>query len=480
MTVGAQPVTVTSLGRYCAAGNSLTHELRVIRTSDNTVVASTNVSMSGCTQGQTRYATLASPVTLAASTAYLVVSYEVGSDNSHDYSGLVLTTTSVATVLHGIYTTNGGQTWGAAGGTGNSYVPVDFQYTTGGTADINWLVTDQLGTPRMTFDKTGALATTKRHDYLPFGEELSGGQGVRSTTPGYGTPDGVRQKFTSKERDVETGLDYFGARYFASTQGRFTSVDPMMASAKLSNPQTMNRYTYVVNNPLRYIDPNGLDGEDSSDPWSRMTKKEQLLLASKLTTVQYGYVPNQKQLAAAGKVFNDTVQAYTSDGSAVDLKQTTTNVASMKAFVAELGSNKEAWAQIDRIGKVNPQGEGRVAEVTFTAKNDAAFIGALKGDSRFRYRESDARHSQSFRRITISAADPSFHVVKDSPVFGAHWDPTSTFNLESQQKVENGVLTGNPMGAVGGLAEMGSAGAQHYGGKATVEQVQKFLTPSKQ
>jgi len=85
------------------------------------------------------------------------------------------------------------------------------------------LVTDQLGTPRMMFDKTGALANVKRHDYLPFGEELSDGQGLRSTTPGYGAVDSVRQKFTSQERDNETGLDYMPTRYFASAQGRFSS-----------------------------------------------------------------------------------------------------------------------------------------------------------------------------------------------------------------------------------------------------------------
>lgn len=104
----------------------------------------------------------------------------------------------------------------------------------------------------------------------------------------------------------------------------------MMASAKLSNPQTMNRYVYVVNNPLRYIDPDGLDGED---PWASLTRKEQLLLAPKLTTVQDGYVPNQKQLAAAGEVFNEKVTAHDKD-RAVDPKQTLTNVATMKAFVA--------------------------------------------------------------------------------------------------------------------------------------------------
>ena len=86
----------------------------------------------------------------------------------------------------------------------------------------------------MVFDQSGLLATTKRHDYLPFGEELVAGTGGRTTNQGYSQPDSVRQKFTQKERDNETGLDYFGARYFASTQGRFTSPDPMLASARAS------------------------------------------------------------------------------------------------------------------------------------------------------------------------------------------------------------------------------------------------------
>src|SRR6185503_18988193 len=50
------------------------------------------------------------------------------------------------------------------------------------SAQVQWLVTDQLGTPRMVIDQTGALANVKRHDYLPFGEELSAGTGGRTTT----------------------------------------------------------------------------------------------------------------------------------------------------------------------------------------------------------------------------------------------------------------------------------------------------------
>ena len=65
-------------------------------------------------------------------------------------------------------------------------------------------------------------------------------------------------KFTGKERDNESGLDNFGARYDSSNIGRFMSPDPLMASARVENPQTWNRYTYALNNPLRYVDPLGL------------------------------------------------------------------------------------------------------------------------------------------------------------------------------------------------------------------------------
>jgi RHS repeat-associated protein len=86
----------------------------------------------------------------------------------------------------------------------------------------------------------------------------------------------ARQRLTLKERDNETGLDFFEARYYASMQGRFTSVDPYntvmerqyATDAKkaesqftvyLSNPQRWARYTYALNNPLLYTDPHGED-----------------------------------------------------------------------------------------------------------------------------------------------------------------------------------------------------------------------------
>jgi RHS repeat-associated protein len=124
---------------------------------------------------------------------------------------------------------------------------------------------------------TDSLATvTSRHDYMPFGEEVGAGIGGRTTGMGFpGVSDGLRQKFTSKERDIETGLDYFLARYYSSTQGRFTSPDEFTGGpdelydfaddasdnptfyADLTNPQSLNKYQYTYNNPVNLVDPDG-------------------------------------------------------------------------------------------------------------------------------------------------------------------------------------------------------------------------------
>jgi RHS repeat-associated protein len=70
--------------------------------------------------------------------------------------------------------------------------------------------------------------------------------------------DGVRPKFASYERDVETGLDFLEARYYSSQQGRFTSPDPLYFQYSMAiDPQQFNLYGYVRNSPLKFTDPNG-------------------------------------------------------------------------------------------------------------------------------------------------------------------------------------------------------------------------------
>lgn len=105
---------------------------------------------------------------------------------------------------------------------------------------------------------------------------MGAGVGGRTTNQGYSVADNVRQKFAGSERDAETNLDFMQARYYSSTMGRFTSVDPTLGSMDVTNPQTFNRYTYALNNPLAYIDPDGLEAlkigryEDLTDEQKRL------------------------------------------------------------------------------------------------------------------------------------------------------------------------------------------------------------------
>src|SRR5262249_464701 len=126
----------------------------------------------------------------------------------------------------------------------------------GASGEYQYATSDHLGSPRAWTDSSGNLLAGGRHDYSPFGEELSAGVGIRSASLGYGD-DSTRQKFTGKERDGETGLDFFHARYYSSIQGRFTSVDPENAGSIENDPQSWNGYAYARSNPVLYSDPDG-------------------------------------------------------------------------------------------------------------------------------------------------------------------------------------------------------------------------------
>jgi RHS repeat-associated protein len=103
--------------------------------------------------------------------------------------------------------------------------------------------TDHLGSTRLVTDESGNVVEEVEYD--PFGQ------------PG-NEPD-EHYLFTGKERD-STGLYYYGARYYDPETGRFVTRDP--AGGKTHLPQSLNRYTYCLNNPLKYSDPGGLSSED--------------------------------------------------------------------------------------------------------------------------------------------------------------------------------------------------------------------------
>jgi RHS repeat-associated protein len=123
-----------------------------------------------------------------------------------------------------------------------------------GTYDLDGLhfySYDPLGTRRAQTDYAGVLEQSCTS--LPFGDALTCTNSLQSPT---------EHHFTGKERDTESGNDYFEARYYASSMGRFLSPDwsaqeEPVPYAKLDNPQTLNLYSYVENNPLTSTDPTG-------------------------------------------------------------------------------------------------------------------------------------------------------------------------------------------------------------------------------
>jgi RHS repeat-associated protein len=146
--------------------------------------------------------------------------------------------------------------------------PIEIEYFDGrrppgnlaGSAGLKYVLQDLQGSARMAMNNNGsASAVIARHDYLPFGEEVGSGTGLRTGTQGYGARDTNRQKYALTERDAASGLDHTPWRKYENTAGRWTSPDPYKGSMTIANPQSFNRYSYTQNDPVNLVDPSGLN-----------------------------------------------------------------------------------------------------------------------------------------------------------------------------------------------------------------------------
>ncbi len=126
---------------------------------------------------------------------------------------------------------------------------------------ISYYFSDHLKTATVITDSAGHIKSES--DYYPWGGEIQLSNG-----------DSNHYKFTGKERDPESSLDYFGARYYSNSLGRFMTPDwaakaTAVPYADYADPQSLNLYTYVRNLPTVRFDPDGHQGggTDANDPW---------------------------------------------------------------------------------------------------------------------------------------------------------------------------------------------------------------------
>ncbi|MGO9130072.1 MAG: RHS repeat-associated core domain-containing protein, partial [Bryobacteraceae bacterium] len=264
-----------------------------------------------------------------------------GFTNTFDAENRLLTSTLGGVTTTYTYDGDGRRVQKATGGSTTTYVydaagQLAAEYSTAPPAPpctTCYLTQDHLGSTRMMTDASGALKSL--HDYVPFGEEIQAGVGGRSSTYYPPSPlainDTVAQKFTGKERDVETGLDHFDARYYSAAQGRWTIPDwsarqDPVPYARIDDPQTLNLYGYMRNNPLGGADADGHCGGPNDPPCSNV--KVEAKVDQKPAVVQNQTIKdvNGKVVAKATGVEGKLVDTVKVDGKpTAGVKVTETN-----------------------------------------------------------------------------------------------------------------------------------------------------------
>jgi RHS repeat-associated protein len=249
------------------------------------------------------------------------------------------------------------------------------EYGTSATfAGTDYLMADALGSTRVVLDATGSVK--ERIDYLPFGEEIAtpvGGRAAPYTTGVYpSNPDIEAQKFTGKERDAESGLDYFGARHFHAPQGRFVVPDEAFADQLVSDPQSWNLYAYARDNPLRFVDNTGhgvvsTAVSEAERYFLKLARQrgvdrawalERELVRRGLGTVEW--TEEEKAVLLAGGRPPGWVGHHINSvaGNSVELAEDPRNIKFVKGIKAHLEEhennfrNKTSGALIDRLSKL--------------------------------------------------------------------------------------------------------------------------------
>ncbi|WP_230869759.1 RHS repeat domain-containing protein [Iocasia frigidifontis] len=135
----------------------------------------------------------------------------------------------------------------------------------GGEGEVIYYHHDNLGSTRLMTNSAGKVVFDQ--DYLPFGGDLAV---VGDLEPVNDVGEGY--KYTGQRQEVSIGLYYYGARFYDPDLGRFITEDSY--AGEIVNPQGQNIYVYVMNNPMKYVDPSGHKWEFNADSWEWMATEE--------------------------------------------------------------------------------------------------------------------------------------------------------------------------------------------------------------
>jgi len=249
-TVTFNGTAVTSYGTWSATAIPVT--VPTGATTGNVVVTVGGVASNGVTFTVTTAPAISnlSPASGIPNTTVTITGTNLGTSGTVTFNGTVASTgswtsTSISATVPDDVTT--GNVVVTVSGQASNGVSFTVQCPNTG-AGVFYYLSDVLGSSRIVTDASGVVCNES--DFYPYG-----GERVVTTT----LTD--HYKFTGKERDGESGLDNFGARYDSSWMGRFMSPDPenMSGFDHMDDPQGWNGYAYARNNPLVYVDPDGMN-----------------------------------------------------------------------------------------------------------------------------------------------------------------------------------------------------------------------------
>lgn len=218
---------------------------------------------------------------------------------------------------------------------------------------VYYYFSDHLGSTSVLTNASGNIQNES--DYYPFGGERPVTQNLTN-----------HYKFTGKERDSESGNDYSSARYYGSSIGGFLSPDA--TGGHVEDPQSLNKYSYVGNNPLIRTDPTGLDFNHQCSGGNTATCQ--------------GGVQGTTSTDANGKsTFTATVVSNDKDGGLVDQNGNRYNATVSGAGVSfsQAGSNSSSMGTfVNGTNATTTQGSGALSGFTFnfTSSNMASNISA--------------------------------------------------------------------------------------------------------